>query len=863
MKGDFSRFTFRPANHYRSVRLQQGRVQLDADWNEQTEIQAHLAESAISDEIGPSGAPIDRAGFALQIQGGDIQIGPGNYYVDGILCENESTVPFTGQPDLPGAPRPSQAGLYVAYLDVWLRQVTALEQPALREVALGGPDTATRAKTVWQVKLERAGEINANLACPNFGPGWTPANAQSTGTLRAQPKPGAQNQGECLVPDPGGYRRLDNQLYRVEIRQPGPAGIATFVWSRDNGSVVTRLVDIAGNDLTVTEAGLDSYFSFAADQWVDLSDEGRVLRGEAGVLVQLDKVQGNVLTVKAWPNNTPLTMASFGSLPTVRRWDSPGAVTVTTGSYLDLGDDGIQIEFGSVEGGYYQTGDYWTIPARTQTLEHLADTNVIGGVDWPRDASGPTFQPRQGIHHHYAVLGLLSFDGTTWTVKSDCRPLFPPTTDLVNLFYLGGDGQEARPGNPLPQPLQVGVFNGMRPVAGATVQFVAPGASKVAATAAGLAAATNTLVATTDADGIASCTWQLDPTINSQQLVATLTSAVGNPIRNPTQIRFTANLSVASEVAYNPAGCSTLANAGVNNVQDAINQLCQAMAHEPAILIKDVQLVQPSQTLANDTTIPPSALASGIHALLDQPVDPLGIRGKPIGEVTLDLPFPATPAERESWAAPGIVGFQPIKLSGEFVADGALIAWTPSQATGAWLRDSLVKILTGLQQTAPLLVHFVLKGNFIWGQTNPNLYLDGEAFGVRAANGLTGLRLTGNGIRGGDFEMWFYLQVQPPAPSVTLQSLTINPSTVAGGTATQGTITLSGPAGPNGAAVSLASSNTSVATVQASVTIPANQNTVGFQINTLPATGLVSVPRTATITATFGGVTQSATITVR
>ena len=33
MKGDFSRFTFRPQNRYTSVRLQQGRVHLDADWN--------------------------------------------------------------------------------------------------------------------------------------------------------------------------------------------------------------------------------------------------------------------------------------------------------------------------------------------------------------------------------------------------------------------------------------------------------------------------------------------------------------------------------------------------------------------------------------------------------------------------------------------------------------------------------------------------------------------------------------------------------------------------------------------------------------------------------------------------------------
>jgi hypothetical protein len=38
MKGDFSRFTFKKEKHYSSVRMQQGRVQLDADWNEQMDI---------------------------------------------------------------------------------------------------------------------------------------------------------------------------------------------------------------------------------------------------------------------------------------------------------------------------------------------------------------------------------------------------------------------------------------------------------------------------------------------------------------------------------------------------------------------------------------------------------------------------------------------------------------------------------------------------------------------------------------------------------------------------------------------------------------------------------------------------------
>ena len=34
MAGDYTRFTFRPEHDHAAVLMQQGRVQLDADWNE-------------------------------------------------------------------------------------------------------------------------------------------------------------------------------------------------------------------------------------------------------------------------------------------------------------------------------------------------------------------------------------------------------------------------------------------------------------------------------------------------------------------------------------------------------------------------------------------------------------------------------------------------------------------------------------------------------------------------------------------------------------------------------------------------------------------------------------------------------------
>jgi len=57
MRGDFSRIRFEPNKHYTSVLEQQGRVALDADYNEQRAIDETLRRTEIIDVIGPFGGP--------------------------------------------------------------------------------------------------------------------------------------------------------------------------------------------------------------------------------------------------------------------------------------------------------------------------------------------------------------------------------------------------------------------------------------------------------------------------------------------------------------------------------------------------------------------------------------------------------------------------------------------------------------------------------------------------------------------------------------------------------------------------------------------------------------------------------------
>ena len=216
MKADLSRTTFDKARRYRSVRMQQGRVQLDADFNEQQDILNHRLEIETRDSLGPVAVPIDNPGFGLSPAGTDLSLSAGRLYVDGLLCENPEASTVANQPDLPDTASPvlpagatllplppkgvkasditgvvvfnnaGQAvapadGTYLAYLETWQRHLSPLDlpvdDPSMREVALGGPDTCTREKTVWQVKLLRAGDSGAALDCLSNIAAWTALTA--------------------------------------------------------------------------------------------------------------------------------------------------------------------------------------------------------------------------------------------------------------------------------------------------------------------------------------------------------------------------------------------------------------------------------------------------------------------------------------------------------------------------------------------------------------------------------------------------------------------------------------------------------------------------------------------------------------
>lgn len=457
MKGDYSRIRFDAANRFSRVLQQQGRVALDADANEQADIVMYYLRTLARDIFGDYGGPIAEGGFALTLADDKLMIGAGRYYVHGILCESDGKRHYVDQPDYtPPEPDPNGSGgdglraflksktpndqRYWAYLDVWERHVTALEDERLREVALGGPDTCTRTKVVWQVKARAFDDIvealdarktalekrikeiedaggdasaeHARLDRVNDALEQLrgdPANAcaapledidTGTGGMFARLEKALQPKTPCIIAPDARYRGAENQLYRVEIHHGGPAGQATFKWSRDNGSVATLLLKNDGDSqLKVADAS-----GFAAGAWVELSDTARELRGDPGVLVRIVRVDDDTLFVDADSVATAKTVVADPKRSTVRLWNQTGddlgagvALLATNPvDWLDL-EDGVQVRFDAA--GDYRSGDYWLIPARVAG-------GADGGIEWP-DGNAP--QPPRRSEHYYAPLGWIGW----------------------------------------------------------------------------------------------------------------------------------------------------------------------------------------------------------------------------------------------------------------------------------------------------------------------------------------------------------------------------------------------------------------------------------------------------------------------
>jgi Family of unknown function (DUF6519) len=508
MEGDFSRITFNKSNQYSRVLMQQGRVLDDADLNEQAEILNHALRTLITDLAGSHWGTVDgdmetdpqnnaikltnlssdsfKIGQLMKKDGtpvpNDFAINSGHYYVDGLLCVNEQVIAYTGQGGLPSNLENSK--MYLVYLEAWERPVSYLEDSNIREIALGmdGPDTAERAKVVWQVKTPAPGSIIATRLDGELdkftGQTGTDrvkliealtkklqdlAQPANRGYIKARAKAlSSPPKDPCTISPDARYRGTENQLYRVEIHKSGNAGTATFKWSRENGSVVFPILRLEGNAVRLGNLGRDDRLSLTPGDWVEIVNDDYILQisgdlgGKVNPLLQIVDVDrmNMLITLNGKPGANLSDDQS--KHPLLRRWDQKGGtgkrgeppklsadgsgtviIQEAQGSNPDTNwitlEDGIQIQFQPPlattphsDAAMYRTGDYWLIPART----------VTGDILWPQQAGEgdqsppmPMALPPDGVDHHYALLAIAPIDANGNVEEDkiiDLRYLVPP-----------------------------------------------------------------------------------------------------------------------------------------------------------------------------------------------------------------------------------------------------------------------------------------------------------------------------------------------------------------------------------------------------------------------------------------------------
>lgn len=493
MYGDFSRLTFRPEKRYSAVLAQQGRVQLDADANEQAAIQQYLRRRLAADLIGLHAGPVNETGdgparctaFEIHYRHAEdghpanLVIGSGHYYVDGLLADASVPEParpvhehehdheherkreqahereherepelwtYWTQPDAcrdedDEADRLPEEFPFLVYLKVEERFISAVEDPGIREVALGPalPDTSGRVKVTWQVLPMRASDGFEPPKDPSAHrlrlafDAWAARRSEPACRMAARAvRPEDVDDDPRVVGPESGYRGPENQLYRIEVHHAGtagtdPAASATFKWSRENGSVVFPVADIDETWVSLASLGRDDKLDLHIADWVEVVDDACLAHAAAHPLLEvLDvDVAGRRVRLSGEPRHD--VGHNPDRHPCLRRWDqrpgddhhgsafSHGAQHIAEGIWIDI-EDGVQVLF--APDGEYRTGDYWLIPARSRT----------GDVEWPRDDGGrPLLEQPAGISSRYAPLAWITGPrGKPTELREQFTPLAHP-----------------------------------------------------------------------------------------------------------------------------------------------------------------------------------------------------------------------------------------------------------------------------------------------------------------------------------------------------------------------------------------------------------------------------------------------------
>jgi hypothetical protein len=284
---DISRFLRQRIKRYAGVRLQQGRILTDADFNERSWLREEDRRLGLLDFVGRRGSP--DLGFSicqplnLDVEPPDlaeplrpeetlpaqsfelggvstpvrpVSIQTGSFYLGGRRFELEQPQPFMfqrdflqmGAADIPPPPENADDPVRLLYLlNAWEQDVGVVEDREFREPALGGSETSVRVRRMRRVEVK---SVPAGRDCAEAfneimfaaGNGNTVFQTRtgelaSTGRLQLifDPTVTGTSCFDCNPTQAGPYLGADNQTLRVMLTDPDH-----FVWALDNAAPLYR-----------------------------------------------------------------------------------------------------------------------------------------------------------------------------------------------------------------------------------------------------------------------------------------------------------------------------------------------------------------------------------------------------------------------------------------------------------------------------------------------------------------------------------------------------------------------------------------------------------------------------------------------